>query len=139
MKNHPLLQCKCQRGRCTPPPRRGRHLQVPPDKGRCGGLIKLPDVGCPSAGQFPARLILSTMASMDIEWIRNYCLSLPHTTEDIQWESLLFRIARKIYVMVSPDGTGTSLLCFKCTPEEFAELVEMEGVIPAPYLARNHW
>ena len=29
--------------------------------------------------------------------------------------------------------------CFKCTPEKFAELVEIEGVIPAPYMARNHW
>ncbi len=28
---------------------------------------------------------------------------------------------------------------FKCTPEEFAELVEREGIVPAPYLARNHW
>jgi predicted DNA-binding protein (MmcQ/YjbR family) len=76
---------------------------------------------------------------MDIEWIRNYCLSLPHTTEDIQWESLLFRIARKIYVTASPDGTGTSLLCFKCTPEEYAELIEIDGIVPAPYMARNHW
>jgi predicted DNA-binding protein (MmcQ/YjbR family) len=76
---------------------------------------------------------------MDIEWIRAYCLSLPHTTEDIQWESILFRIARKIYVLASPDGAGVSLLCFKCTPEDFAELVEMDGIIPAPYMARNHW
>ena len=76
---------------------------------------------------------------MDIGWIRNHCLSLPHTTEDVQWESLLFRISRKIYAMVSPDGTGPTVMCFKCTPEEFAELVEMEGVVPAPYLARNHW
>ena len=76
------------------------------------------------------------MALMDIEWIRNYCLSLPHTTEDVQWESILFRIARKIYVLLSPEGNGLS---FKCTPEQFAELIEIEGIIPAPYLARNHW
>jgi predicted DNA-binding protein (MmcQ/YjbR family) len=30
-------------------------------------------------------------------------------------------------------------LSFKCTPEKFAELVEQEGVIPAPYMARHHW
>ena len=30
-------------------------------------------------------------------------------------------------------------VCFKCTPERFAELVEIEGIIPAPYMARNHW
>jgi predicted DNA-binding protein (MmcQ/YjbR family) len=30
-------------------------------------------------------------------------------------------------------------LSFKCTPEEFAELTERPGVIPAPYSARYHW
>jgi predicted DNA-binding protein (MmcQ/YjbR family) len=30
-------------------------------------------------------------------------------------------------------------LSFKCTPEEFAELVERPGIIPAPYSARMHW
>jgi predicted DNA-binding protein (MmcQ/YjbR family) len=30
-------------------------------------------------------------------------------------------------------------LGFKCTPQEFTELVEVEGIIPAPYMARNHW
>lgn len=76
---------------------------------------------------------------MDVQWLRNYCLSLPHTTEDVQWESLIFRIARKIYAMVNPDGIGPSVVCFKCTPEEFAELIEMDGIVQAPYLARNQW
>jgi predicted DNA-binding protein (MmcQ/YjbR family) len=30
-------------------------------------------------------------------------------------------------------------MSFKCTPEEFAELVEREGIVPAPYMARNNW
>jgi len=30
-------------------------------------------------------------------------------------------------------------LGFKCTPEMFAELIEREGIIPAPYLARAMW
>ena len=30
-------------------------------------------------------------------------------------------------------------MSFKCTPEKFAELVEVEGIIPAPYMARNKW
>ncbi len=31
-------------------------------------------------------------------------------------------------------------LChFKCTPEKFAELIERDGIIPAPYVARYHW
>jgi predicted DNA-binding protein (MmcQ/YjbR family) len=28
---------------------------------------------------------------------------------------------------------------FKCTPEDFAELTERPGIVPAPYLARAHW
>jgi predicted DNA-binding protein (MmcQ/YjbR family) len=30
-------------------------------------------------------------------------------------------------------------LSLKCTPEEFAELTEKPGIIPAPYLARAFW
>jgi predicted DNA-binding protein (MmcQ/YjbR family) len=30
-------------------------------------------------------------------------------------------------------------LGFKCTPEDFAELTERDGIVPAPYLARAMW
>jgi predicted DNA-binding protein (MmcQ/YjbR family) len=30
-------------------------------------------------------------------------------------------------------------LSFKCSPEDFAELTERPGIVPAPYLARAHW
>jgi len=76
---------------------------------------------------------------MDIDAIRKYCLSLPHATEGMQWgDNLLFRIAGKMFAIVALDTAPVSM-SFKCTPEEFAELVEREGIIPAPYLARNHW
>ncbi len=76
-----------------------------------------------------------------IDWIRSFCLTLPHTTEDVQWEhDLLFRIAGKIYCVANLEpGLSPGKLAFKCTPEAFAELVEIEGIIPAPYMARNHW
>jgi len=75
-----------------------------------------------------------------IDWVRELCLSLPQTTEDIQWENdLLFRIAKKIYCIVPLEPQAAIKLCFKCTPEKFAELVEIDGIIPAPYMARNHW
>jgi predicted DNA-binding protein (MmcQ/YjbR family) len=83
---------------------------------------------------------------MDIDWIRNWCLSLPHTTEDVQWGSdLLFRIRKKMFAVVALeaggkiDAGGKARLCFRCTPEVFAELIEMDGIIPAPYMARHHW
>lgn len=30
-------------------------------------------------------------------------------------------------------------LSFKCSPEDYADLIERPGIIPAPYLARAHW
>ena len=79
---------------------------------------------------------------MDIESLRKYCLSLPHTTEDIQWgNDLLFRIGGKIYAGVGLETHDSSphQLSFKCTPEMFSELIEKDGIIPAPYTARYHW
>ncbi|HYL93187.1 MAG TPA: MmcQ/YjbR family DNA-binding protein [Alphaproteobacteria bacterium] len=75
-----------------------------------------------------------------IDWVRAFCLTLPHTTEDIQWgNDLLFRISEKIYCVACLEPTAPTKIAFKCTPEKFAELVEIEGIIPAPYMARNHW
>jgi len=76
---------------------------------------------------------------MDIESLRTYCLSFPHATEDIQWgNDLLFRIGGKIFAGVGLENP-TGGLSFKCSPEKFAELTEIEGVDPAPYTARHHW
>jgi len=75
---------------------------------------------------------------LNLDSIRNYCLSLPHATEDIQWgNDLLFRISGKIFAGMSLDPPHS--LSFKCTPEKFDELIELEGIIPAPYTARNKW
>ena len=77
---------------------------------------------------------------MDIESVRSFCLSLPHVTEAVQWENdLLFRIGGKMFAVVTLEPTHETKLSFKCTPEKFTELVEQEGIIPAPYVARYHW
>src|SRR6476620_1065480 len=76
-----------------------------------------------------------------LDWVRAFCLSLPHATEDVQWEhDLLFRIAGKMFCIANLEpGVSPTKIAFKCTPDKFAELVEIEGIIPAPYMARNHW
>ena len=76
-----------------------------------------------------------------IDWVRAFCLALPHATEDVQWEhDLLFRVAGKMFCVANLEpGVSPTKIAFKCTPERFAELVEIEGIIPAPYMARNHW
>lgn len=76
-----------------------------------------------------------------IDWVRSVCLALPHTTEKIQWvHDLLFCIGGKMYCVVNLEpALVPTKIALKCTPERFAELVEIEGIIPAPYMARNHW
>ncbi len=77
---------------------------------------------------------------MDVESVRKFCLSLPHVTEDVQWESdLLFRIGNKMFAVAALDPSSDHRMSFKCTPETFAELTERDGIIPAPYVARYHW
>ena len=76
---------------------------------------------------------------MDIESLRRFCLSLPHVTEGVQWDNdLLFRVGGKMFAVASLDLTPTRV-SFKCTPEKFAELIELEDIAPAAYMARNHW
>jgi predicted DNA-binding protein (MmcQ/YjbR family) len=75
----------------------------------------------------------------NIEWARRHCLSLPHVTEHLQWGSdLVFKVGGKMFA-VMPTEPAPVWLSFKSSPEEFAELVERPGVIPAPYMARAHW
>lgn len=76
-----------------------------------------------------------------LDWVRQICGSLPHTTERVRWEhNLLFCVGDKMYCVANLEpGNGPSQVTFKSTPEMFAELVEREGMIPAPYMARNYW
>lgn len=76
---------------------------------------------------------------MDVEWLRKTCLSLPQTTEQIQWgNDLLFKVHGKMFAM-TPLEPAPVCLSFKCSEEAFAELTERPGIIPAPYLARAKW
>jgi len=75
---------------------------------------------------------------MTIDAVRKICRALPDTTEDIKWgNDLVFSVGGKMFTVVCLDPPHT--VAFKCTPEEFAELVERDGIIPAPYLARAMW
>lgn len=76
---------------------------------------------------------------MDIDAIRKHCLAFPHTTENVQWGAdLVFKVDGKMFAVVPLEVAPVSL-SFKCTAENFAELCERSGVIPAPYMARAQW
>lgn len=87
---------------------------------------------------------------MDAESIRGYLLTLPHAVETRQWgNNLVFWIGDKaidgkMFALINLDDPGGTRLAkaaisFATSPERFHELLEIEGVIPAPYLARAHW
>jgi predicted DNA-binding protein (MmcQ/YjbR family) len=76
---------------------------------------------------------------MSLEWVRQHCLSLPHVTEHVPWgDDLVYKIGGKMFAAsaLTPRGNRMS---FKCTPEEFAELIERPDINPAPYCARMQW
>ena len=62
---------------------------------------------------------------MKLEALRKFCLALPHATEDVKWgDDLCFCVGEKMFCVTgleSPES-GISL---KCTPEAFADLVEL--------------
>ena len=75
---------------------------------------------------------------MNIEWLRSFCLSLPGATEDVKWgNDLCFLIGAKMFCVTVTSGE--TMVSFKCDDQDFNELCERDGIIPAPYLARNKW
>lgn len=82
---------------------------------------------------------------MDAERVRAYLLHLPHVVETMQWgANLVFwvgdkAIGGKMFAMLNLDDDQKAVLSFAAGPERYAELLETEGVFPAPYLARAHW
>jgi predicted DNA-binding protein (MmcQ/YjbR family) len=82
---------------------------------------------------------------MDNERIREICLALPHVTETVNWGHHLVYwaadrdIGGKMFAMTDLDGTGTGVLWFHCGAERFHELLEIEGIVASPYLAKAHW
>ena len=75
---------------------------------------------------------------MKLDDVRDICLTLPHTKEDIKWEdNLCFLVAEKIFCLANLEPPHST--SFKVTEENFAELVENEGYRKAPYFAKNQW
>jgi predicted DNA-binding protein (MmcQ/YjbR family) len=76
---------------------------------------------------------------MNIEDISKICHQFPYVTEDIKWENhLCFCVGEKMFIVTAPDATPVSA-SFKADDEDFVELTERDGIIPAPYMARYKW
>ncbi|QEE50352.1 hypothetical protein FUA48_12415 [Flavobacterium alkalisoli] len=76
---------------------------------------------------------------MTIEELQNICATLPGVTYDIKWEDhLCFNVGEKMFLITSPDSVPHNA-SFKVSADDFEELTQREGIIPAPYLARYKW
>jgi predicted DNA-binding protein (MmcQ/YjbR family) len=76
----------------------------------------------------------------DVDWIRKLCLSFPDVTEDMPWgDELCFKIRGKIFVGVVLSDGRFPRITLKALPESFHELLEVEGISPAPYVGRYKW
>ena len=76
----------------------------------------------------------------DVDWIRELCLSFPEVTEDMPWgDDLCFKVRGRIFTGVVLSDGRFPRLTLKCAPETFHELIEIEGIAPAPYVGRYKW
>ena len=82
---------------------------------------------------------------MDSESARAFLLRLPLVEETLQWgNNLVFwvgdkAIGGKMFALLNLDADSNGVLSFAAGPEGAAELLEVDGIVPAPYLARAHW
>ncbi|MCW3806102.1 MmcQ/YjbR family DNA-binding protein [Plebeiibacterium marinum] len=77
---------------------------------------------------------------MNIEEIRNYCLSKKGTTEDFPFDdvTLVFKVMGKMYALTSLDQELS--LNLKCDPEKAIELRETHSAIkPGFHMNKKHW
>jgi predicted DNA-binding protein (MmcQ/YjbR family) len=82
---------------------------------------------------------------VDNERIRAICMAMPYVAETVNWGHHLVYwvgdrdIGGKMFAMTDLDGAGTGVLWFHCGAERFHELLETDGIVASPYLARVHW
>ena len=86
----------------------------------------------------PASAGFFNFRTMDVDFLRSICLSLPAVTEDIKWgNDLVFSVGEKMFCVAALDAPFRC--SFKVSDEEFEELSSTDGFMPAPYMARAKW
>lgn len=77
---------------------------------------------------------------MNIEQIREYCISKKNTTEGFPFgdQTLVFKVSGKMFATLSI--TGELRMNLKCNPEKAIELREHHHyVIPGYHMNKKHW
>ena len=77
---------------------------------------------------------------MTLAGIRAFALRLPQATVIQQWgEVLVFKVGGKMFLMVEFEGDLPLHAGFRPPDAEFETLAQVDGMRPAPYLARAKW
>lgn len=77
---------------------------------------------------------------MDLELYRDYCLSLPGTSEHLPFDhdTLVFKVGGKLFALCSIQSFESVNL--KCEPEMAIELREQYAdVMPGYHMNKKHW
>ncbi len=78
---------------------------------------------------------------MNIEELREYCLSKPGTSEDFPFgeQTLVFRVLGKIFLLTSVDSHPLSFNA-KCDPERAVDLRgRYDSIRPGYHMNKQHW
>ena len=80
--------------------------------------------------------------AVTIAALKDFCRTLPGTTEDVKWGAdLIFSVGGKMYAGFDADegGDEPEQFAFKCDDVDFERLTRVKGIVPAPYAARFGW
>jgi predicted DNA-binding protein (MmcQ/YjbR family) len=78
---------------------------------------------------------------MNVEELRDYCLSLKGTTESFPFDefSLVIKVQGKMFALIPLDNPETQI-ALKCDPEKAIALrEEYSAVVPAWHFNKKHW
>ncbi len=78
---------------------------------------------------------------MNVEALRDYCLSKPGTTESLPFdpETLVLKVGGKMFALISLDAQPVSIN-LKCDPERAIQLrEEFPAVQPGYHMNKTHW
>lgn len=78
---------------------------------------------------------------MNVEELRDYCLSLKGATEDFPFDdvTLVLKVQGKMFALIPLDSPETQIT-LKCDPERAIALrEEYEAIVPAWHFNKKHW
>jgi len=78
---------------------------------------------------------------MDIEQLREYCLSKPGTEETLPFgpDTLVYKVVGKVFLLTGLDTEGLRFNV-KCDPDKALELREQFScVLPGYHMSKKHW